>query len=377
MVGEDGAPLRENERPARLDSLTGLRFFAALVVFGIHSSGWWSYKGAGHLERSAVFHLTSQGAVGVSFFFILSGFVLAWSHKEHDAGALKFWRRRAARILPAYWLAWTIGLCLISTTLVATIFGFLLVQAWVPVADVYFGGNGVSWSLSCEAFFYAVFPLLILIALRYLKQRRQVLAIIAVAGAGIAWPLIWRAPTNAGFRYWISYIFPPARLSEFCLGILIALAVKRGARSPLPLWGAVALAIAAYLSASFVPYYAAWSVITLIPFALLIFSAASGDLDSQRSIFRHRWLIRLGEWSYCFYLFHQLVLREVVHFFKDHHDLTHHHHHIPKTAAISVATVVISLVATIAVSGVVYTLWEKPMEKRLRGVGPVRATSIV
>jgi peptidoglycan/LPS O-acetylase OafA/YrhL len=36
-----------------------------------------------------------------------------------------------------------------------------LLHAWLPKMSVYFGLNSVTWSLSCELFFYLVFPLLI------------------------------------------------------------------------------------------------------------------------------------------------------------------------------------------------------------------------
>lgn len=83
----------------RLDSLTALRWFAALAVFGRHS-----VRPVGFLQ-----HLIPQGATAVSFFFVLSGFVLAWSWRDGDT-ARGFYRRRAARVYPAYVVAVVLGL---------------------------------------------------------------------------------------------------------------------------------------------------------------------------------------------------------------------------------------------------------------------------
>jgi hypothetical protein len=52
----------------RLDSLTGMRFIAALMVFGVHSSAMF--------DGTVLPALLAPGAIGVSFFFKLSGFVL-------------------------------------------------------------------------------------------------------------------------------------------------------------------------------------------------------------------------------------------------------------------------------------------------------------
>ena len=79
--------------PSRLDSLTGLRFFAAEMVVIHHFSNFatlpflWRYQGF--------------GATGVTFFFVLSGFVLTWSFRPADTPGRFYWRR-FARIWPLH-----------------------------------------------------------------------------------------------------------------------------------------------------------------------------------------------------------------------------------------------------------------------------------
>ena len=81
-----------SDLPSRLPSLTGLRFLAAAAVTAYHAAPILA-------DRSALPKVASLGYVGVSFFFVLSGFVLTWS----GAAGLKpreFYRRRLARIAP-------------------------------------------------------------------------------------------------------------------------------------------------------------------------------------------------------------------------------------------------------------------------------------
>lgn len=88
-------------RLLRLDSLTGVRFFAAMLVFGFHA-----------LHYVSGLEVFSAGMVGVSLFYILSGFVMAWTAREDDRPSL-FYRRRFARIYPAFIAAWLVSLALL------------------------------------------------------------------------------------------------------------------------------------------------------------------------------------------------------------------------------------------------------------------------
>src|SRR4051812_30091043 len=90
--------------PGRLDSLTGIRALAAFAVFTHHTH-------SAMLPSAGFGHLSTQGSSGVAFFFVLSGFVLTWSSRPDDSTA-SFYRRRIARILPLYLLAWIGGVAL-------------------------------------------------------------------------------------------------------------------------------------------------------------------------------------------------------------------------------------------------------------------------
>ncbi len=170
-----------------LPALTGARWLAAFVVF-VHHAGLAAYL-SGNPQHFLI-AVGSAGHVGVSFFFVLSGFVLLWSARPHDA-AVTFWWRRVARVVPSHVVTAFIALALgftIAPSLgprdetggwAATLTNVGLLNSWVPGWSQ--AGNPVSWSLVCEAFFYALFPAMALLARK--ANRRG--AWLWLAGAGV------------------------------------------------------------------------------------------------------------------------------------------------------------------------------------------------
>ena len=146
----------------RLPSLTGLRIFGSVAVVICHVSN--GFANAESLNVAAAY-----GYVGVTFFFMLSGFVLAWSCA--DQRARPFWWKRFSRIWPLQLLVMVFAYTAIPgheriPGLGGRLAELLLVQAWFPNSAIYAGGNGVTWSLSVEMFFYLVFPAAILLVRR-------------------------------------------------------------------------------------------------------------------------------------------------------------------------------------------------------------------
>src|SRR5207249_3735398 len=137
----------------KLNALTGLRFVAAAMIVVHHSRGFFQIP----LPHYALDH-------GVSFFFVLSGFIIAYAYpkldNKHDV--FDFYVARIARIWPAHFATLLLVLPLLQTpinlTFVANAF---LLHSWVPSKPWYFSYNHPSWSISTELFFYAVFPILI------------------------------------------------------------------------------------------------------------------------------------------------------------------------------------------------------------------------
>ncbi|MCS7481292.1 acyltransferase family protein [Umezawaea endophytica] len=294
----------------RLPSLTGLRFLAALAVFGFHLNALGLF-GGGPAE-SVVGLLFGPGAIGVSFFFVLSGFVLTWSARPDDTAA-STWRRRAARVFPNHVVTWSlavVGLLLLGVhdvSPLAVVLGLLLVQAWIPVPDVYFAVNTPAWSLSCEVAFYAAFPLLLkgIDAVR----SRWLWPLACALVLGVLLVPVAAMPLSDGAAYWLVYICPLTRVLEFALGMVMAKIVQRGRWIGVKALPAFGLFLLAYFGSAHLPGTFGYVAATIVPLALLIPAAAVADVDGVRSVWSSRVAVRLGELSFAFYLVHHAVIR--------------------------------------------------------------------
>ncbi|MFN8075740.1 MAG: acyltransferase family protein [Kineosporiaceae bacterium] len=296
------------ERRPNLPSLTGLRWVAAMMVFTLHmrlyftgTPGWyvdWAFRG---------------GSSGVSFFFILSGFVLVWSARDHDS-AFTFWRRRFARIYPlhlvtalmALGLAYTLAPAMRPHGTHALVANLLLISTWWH--KWWQVMNPVSWSLAVEAFFYACFPFLHF----FLRRMSPWMLWVTGAAALVATPLAsrWSDVHHLG---WSLNTYPPLRLPEFVLGAVIARLVLLGAWRGPRIDVAVALSAAGYFLIARLPNTLNIASATLLGFATLIAAAAVADIEKTTSTWRHPVLVRLGEWSFAFYMVHVLVMRAFQH----------------------------------------------------------------
>lgn len=329
----------EKQMP-QLMPLTGLRFMAAVLVVMFHFLDLRATQPAGplHAASKAAHNIIASGFSGVSFFFILSGFILAYNYLT-PRGALRvsrraFWLARGARIYPIYLLALAFAAlpflqsgrhgpspCTGHHPVVTGLASLTLVQAWLPCsASVW---NPPSWSLSAEAFFYLLFPLMAF-ALTRLTRRRLVMAVIAVWAAllAVALAYIIIAPDGAGTpgpwydRFWLKalYMNPLARLPEFLLGaVLGTLFLNRTARQTGPartrslhvalLSIAALLGIIVVFSLGPLPMVLLNQVILDPLFALLIYTLAFG-VGPLAAFFALPLMRRLGEASYALYILH-------------------------------------------------------------------------
>jgi len=146
-------------------SLTGLRWFAALAVFLYHfgNPGW---------LPNFFKNVQLNGLLGVQFFFVLSGYVLATRYFHDSPRPAKFFVARFARIGPMYYVGLFLSVIyyLYQTNhidLIPFIVHALGLQAWSSEMDYAVSFNGPAWTISVEIFFYALFPLLISLSRRF------------------------------------------------------------------------------------------------------------------------------------------------------------------------------------------------------------------
>lgn len=345
----------------RLNSLTSLRYLAALAVVVTHVN--WRY-----VTWHPLFLATAYGYVGVSFFFVLSGFVLTWSCSRQPA--TRFWWNRFARIWPmqaammiiAYVFFWDRELH--PSGPLGWILQPFLLQSWHPAANVHSGGDGPVWSLSCEMFFYALFPLVIL-AVRGLGARGLATAGVAVIAVMAVIPLAVGPHVSSDTYVWLFFYLPGYRFGEFLIGMLLARAVTLGLRFRHPsagyllgwaavaAWGLWATAQAVHGHAVARPFAA----LTAVPgFAILLIAGASADLSGRSRLMSSRLGVWLGEWSFALYLVHDVAAR-----FVGKHNLLANN-----GGAGGLADLFIFIAASTCLAAVAHFVIEKPLERRLR-----------
>ncbi len=298
----------------RLDSLTSLRALAATSVFFFHGQDVLAASAdppTGPAE-SVWAHLTAQGNVGVSFFFILSGFVLTWSHRPGD-GARPFLSRRFARVYPNHLVTWAVAAGLMTfgltpwSPLRSALANLVLVNTFVG-GGVWLVMNAPSWSLEVEQFFYLLFPTLHprLSRVRAAWRLRLVALIVAVSTA-VAVAVVVTGQNSERVTLTFEF-FPPFRLPEFVIGMLLGLAAQRPGLPRVPTSAAWALTVAGYVGAGFAPELLRNNTVMLVPFVLLIVAVAGADLDGRRGWLTRPHIVRLGAISYAFYCVHHLFI---------------------------------------------------------------------
>ncbi len=364
----------EESRP-RLPAITSLRFFAALHVALFHLNEMGVLTGPRWLKAFA-----GIGYVGVSFFFVLSGFILVYTYAGRKMDKADFWQARFARIYPAYLFSLLISAPFFyfgtfhmhipffafaeQHFALAVVSVVLLLQAWLPAAALMW--NPVAWSLSVEAFFYAIFPFALD---RYSKMSRTAwYALIPacwLAGLAISGGYLLLRPAELGYvssNNWSSAVqfvkfFPLVRLPEFLMGMACGFLFLRSERNPrhgVPLVALGLLGVAATTLASrFVPYLMVHTALGGPAFAALVYGVALQP--NWASWLNNRVLVLFGNASYSFYLLHSMTVWP---FF-----------HNSQTQALrnqGFAGIGLWLAMMLAISSLVYRFIEEPARRKLR-----------
>ena len=317
LSAEPAAPALRN-----LPSLTGLRFFAALLVFLTHSmlivnplkpTTQINFFADPAVAKALATIFGQSAFMGVSFFFILSGFVLTWATPPGD-GVLAFWRRRLLKIFPNHVVMWVVCMVLFAaafTPFVSSLPSLFLIQSFFPVPMIFTSVNPPAWSLSCELLFYLLFPLLVIPIRRLARNRLWLGAAGAVAGiVAVNLFTVFALPDSPLFpglklsfpQQWFSYTFPPARLFEFILGMMLARIVRERLWpnvGKLPIFALAALGYLGTVVAS--PPYS-FGLVTAVPLGAVICAVASADLRGTRTFLHSPVMIWLGNISFGFYL---------------------------------------------------------------------------
>jgi peptidoglycan/LPS O-acetylase OafA/YrhL len=277
------------------------------------------------------YQIIGEGFIGVSFFFILSGFILSLNYDEklltRKVTFREFWVARIARVYPLHLftllLAVLLGISATETisdffidpapSVVTFLSNATLIQSFIPDAAYFFSYNTPSWSISDEMFFYFAFPFVVLLFVRNkVLLRFGLLLFLCVPAIMYFWP-------NENHHKFF-YINPFFRIVDFLIGIFLhqlykVPAISRLFRSKISATFLELLAIGAFVVVfayhNYVPVLYRYSCYYWVPMSLIIFCFAyqAGAVSRMLS---GRVLVLLGEISFSFYLIHQLVIRFMV-----------------------------------------------------------------
>ncbi|MFL5895746.1 MAG: acyltransferase family protein [Thermoleophilaceae bacterium] len=180
--------------PRRIASLDGVRALAALSVFTFHV---WLYRGDASPAGTGFWHsMAYELRLGLIVFFVLSGFLL-WRDVAAMDDVRAYARRRARRILPAYYVAMIAAWLIVewakhtpgarpvdgAHVCLFAVFG----QNYSPATI--FKLNPVTWTLCIEVAFYVLVPLLAL-----LRRPNPVVVGIALIAVGVVWNVFAQSP---------------------------------------------------------------------------------------------------------------------------------------------------------------------------------------
>lgn len=307
-LNQEVEPARASNGGRRIASIQALRGMAALLVVFGHA-------------RSAAVELDSgfrpgtfATAWGVDLFFVISGFIIVYSSERlfgTRAGPRQFLWRRAMRVVPLYWIATTVWLCISimkgnhdsELTFASIVLSYIFIPNLLGNPNYPVPVLSLGWTLNYEMFFYVVFA-------GFLFLRRTP-GSLAAAGLLAGFVLIGTVVPfgSVPVTYWSQPI-----ILEFVFGILIALGLRHGLELPaylrvLVIAGAIGLLAADPLGIALLAHtpndfsrLLSWGIPACAIFAATVFGGDPLPRKLESSA------VRIGDASYVLYLFHPIVL---------------------------------------------------------------------
>lgn len=302
--------------PRVLVNIQFLRFVAAMLVVFYHSSKHVSASG----HEQGWFYSTNEavGFAGVDIFFVISGFIMAYTTSKASgfAPGFDFARRRLARIFSGYWPFYLIALLMF-----AWIGGDYLANAAVWRSAILWPAPRplipVSWTLVYEMYFYLLFTLLILFT-----DSKRTLLIKLLMLAVVSWSIYSQFIRHAYdpdqidlISYAEAYMFNPY-LFEFLAGALLAGWLSSHQKGPS--WSLLLAGIAMFLAGGWINnewfsgqleqgYHIFWRVLIFGPASLLMLAGLI-RLEFSGKKAPVRFSLMAGGASYAIYLCHVLWL---------------------------------------------------------------------
>ncbi|TAN60839.1 acyltransferase, partial [bacterium] len=322
----------------KIGAINGLRGFAILAVIYQHVFSKYTPSGlmVNHFPAGLKLYplaLLSNGWFGVQLFFMLSGFVLylPYARERRRMSAFTdtvvYYKRRASRLLPLYYIAFVVAVLLWNINLDANFMRHFILMMTVTfnfTQDFYTPWyNSDLWSIGLEILFSVLFPLFVLLARRIGAGRLFfVVAFISLAVRVVgAYMPQFEIPGSS-----LSVIRDSiaGRMDDFALGMFICGLYVNGVKFTdfakpwllvivgfcflfigANMWDSIALGRAGIIIAPFT------NSVNQAGFFLIICAALSVDAGALNFMVTNRFMQVLGMMSYSLYIWNHFVLRLV------------------------------------------------------------------
>lgn len=293
----------------KLDSLQCIRALAALAVVAFHLNISYKVTSGNNLPGA------EWGFLGVDVFFVLSGFVVAYSTKQMEGlkFSISFLARRVGRVYLGYWPFLLLGIWFAihfnpeKLTQHNLITSFFLTEPSMHGLIV-----GIAWSLVYELFFYVIYTCAL-----WIKKEHRLIALVFIAIFVLSWNSYWQIshPGLVENGDMPGNFFFSGLMLEFLVGCVLAYACDFFLRlSSKKLWAAylaaVFIAIALIVAAIAEPKIRNIELFRALYFggfaSVLIMCAVTSELVF--AIRYPKWLVLLGDASFTIYLFHGFAI---------------------------------------------------------------------
>jgi peptidoglycan/LPS O-acetylase OafA/YrhL len=216
----------------KLDQLTFTRYLAALSVVFFHYGNTVFPASIAWLNP-----IVAMGSIAVSYFYALSGFIMAIAYYESDQAhyhlhARRYWLARLARLYPVYLVALVLMITAkwqtTGSDLLTVFLSLSMLQAWIPGYPLTLNAPG--WSISVEMFFYLCLPLLLPLAYRFSLTKLTIAAFLLWLITQITHTALLNSANYKLFNSLHDFIYynPIMHLNTFALGLVAGIYLKQG-----------------------------------------------------------------------------------------------------------------------------------------------------
>lgn len=388
------APSALNPLKPRIPELTSIRIFAALWVVFFHSGlpNGFLYDCLTYDAPYYVHDFIRTGYLAIAIFFTLSGFVLAYNYDGIDTAEKRqrFWLGRVSRIYPVYLVGWVLMApieidsilqlrstgAVVRRTISNGLTSLFLMQAWIPHYALVW--NTPCWALSCELFFYILYPFLLPIVQTW-KERTLIVAIACTWVLSLIIPVVAILLSVGGFglKYaneitrtsvLVSFIkfHPIMRLPEFFIGVLLGrmylIKSKAAAAHPMkkkskfyaPTRITIIILCCGFLASHiYQPLIYCGGLLTIV-IGMHVYGLAR-DRSLIPGILRHKLFVVLGQASYAIFILHYPISLWFTNMDKDH-----------LSAQYPLTVFLLYLIVTTGISCLTFRWVEEPCRRTLR-----------